>query len=68
MNNPRIYKVNIKSILHGKARDFPLEPNDIVYAPRGPLAEWNKMLGLIMPSLEAVQDGWMMKETFKPGN
>ena len=65
MNHPRIFKINFKSILKGETRDFPLKPNDIVYVPRSKLAEWNKMIGLITPSLELIQGGWMVKEIFK---
>ncbi len=65
LTHPRIFKIDINKILKGEAHDFPLKPNDIIYVPKSPIAKWNKLLGLIMPSLEAVQGGWMMNEMIK---
>jgi polysaccharide export outer membrane protein len=65
LTHPRVYKIDIKDILKGEARDFPLEPNDIIYVPKKPLAKWNDILNLVMPSLEAIQGGWMLNEIMK---
>ena len=60
LSHPRVFKVNIRKILNGEAPDFPLEPNDIVFAPKSALAKWNDILNMLLPSLEAVQAGWMI--------
>ncbi|MFO7895641.1 MAG: SLBB domain-containing protein [Candidatus Cloacimonadales bacterium] len=65
LSHPRVFKIDTAKILAGEAQDFPLKPNDIVYVPDSPIASWNKVLSLIMPSLEAIQTGWMMNEIYK---
>lgn len=53
LQHPRLYKLSRKQILNGTARDFRLEPNDIVYVPKGILGQWNAILSEIVPTLEA---------------
>lgn len=36
LNNPQTFVVDTADILHGKAKDFPLEPHDIVYVSMNP--------------------------------
>jgi len=62
INHPRIFKVNIKDILNGEIRDFPLVPSDVVYVPRNTFAEWNNIINTILPTLQVVQGGWIVKE------
>mgnify|MGYP001022543958 CR=1 FL=1 len=54
LKNPVIYIVDIKKILEGKAMDFPLQPNDIVYIPPDGISEWNIIVRKIMPSLQSI--------------
>jgi polysaccharide export outer membrane protein len=65
LSHPRIFRVDTAKILAGEAQDFPLKPNDIIYVPNSPIASWNKVLSLIMPSLEAIQTGWLMNEIYQ---
>lgn len=67
LSHPRMFKVDLKAILKGKTRDFPLKPNDIVYVPKSPIAEWNKVLSQMLPSLQAVQATWMVQDMLKNG-
>ena len=53
LQHPTLYKVSRHEILAGLTRDFLLEPNDIVYVPKGILGTWNAILSEIVPSLEA---------------
>lgn len=53
LHHPKIIKVSRKKILSGRMRDVKLEPNDIVYVPKGVLGNWNAVLSQILPSLEA---------------
>ena len=62
VNHPRIFKVNLKDILKGKTRDFPLRPSDVIYVPRSGFAEWNNVVNTLLPTLQAVQGGWIVKE------
>ncbi len=51
---PLIYEVDIDKILNGKAQDFLLRTNDIVYVPRDAISDWNVMVRKILPSLQAL--------------
>ena len=62
LTHPRMFKIDMKAVLQGKTQDFPLKPNDIVYIPRGKLANWNKIVNLILPSMQALQSGWLIHE------
>ncbi len=53
LQHPRLYKLSRDEILTGTSRDFRLEPNDIVYVPKGILGKWNAILSEIVPTLEA---------------
>jgi len=65
MTHPRVFKIDTNKILSGDERDFPLKPNDIVYVPDSAISTWNNVLEKIMPSLEAVQSGWMLNEIYQ---
>lgn len=51
---PKVYKVNIDMVLRGRAMDFTLQPNDIIYIPKGGLSEYNAVVQKILPTLEAL--------------
>ncbi len=53
LNHPRVYSMDIDKILSGESRDFLLQPNDVVYFPKSVLASWNKIVNLLMPTLQA---------------
>lgn len=53
LQHPRLYKLSRDQIMNGTRRDFRLEPNDIVYVPKGILGKWNAILSEIMPTMEA---------------
>ena len=50
--NPEVLEVNFNDIVKGKAVDYVyLKPGDIVYVPASGLAKWDRVMGLILPSL-----------------
>lgn len=49
---PKVYVVNTEDILQGRAPDFKLEPNDIVYVPKGNMTEYNDVIEKILPTVE----------------
>lgn len=53
IQHPKVYKLSKKQILAGSVRDFRLQPNDIMYVPKGILGSWNAILSQITPTLEA---------------
>ena len=53
LQHPRVYKLSRSAILNGETRDFRLQPNDIIYVPKGVLGHWNAILAEIVPTLEA---------------
>jgi polysaccharide biosynthesis/export protein len=61
--NPTIYSINYPDILEGKIQDMKLEPEDIVFVPKSHLGDWNKILNLVLPSIEAIQTGLILQNT-----
>lgn len=50
-----IYQLHAKNITAlVLAEQFELQPQDIVYVTSAPLARWNKVLSLLLPSVQAV--------------
>jgi len=50
-----IYQLNAKNITAlVLAEQFELQPQDIVYVTSAPLARWNKVLSLLLPSVQAI--------------
>ena len=54
LNTPKVYKVNVKKILKGEARDFRLRPNDIVFCPKDGFSEYNKVVKKLIPTFELI--------------
>ena len=59
--NPRMYKVDLGSILAGRKRNVRLMPNDIVYLPKDDISEFNVFIRKLMPTLQLIQT---VKTTF----
>lgn len=65
LSHPRLFKINTKDILKAKVRDFRLKPNDIVFVPKHPIAKWNDVVNYALPSLQAIQSGYLLREMYK---
>ncbi|WP_133406237.1 polysaccharide export protein [Parashewanella tropica] len=53
-----VYQLNAKNaVALVLANQFELEPQDIVYVTAAPLARWNKVISLLLPSVSAVNVG-----------
>jgi polysaccharide biosynthesis/export protein len=65
LSHPRIFKIDTGDILKAKVRDFRLKPNDIVFVPKHPIAKWNQIVNYALPSLQAIQSGYLMREIYK---
>lgn len=53
----QLHAKNVASLV--LAEQFELQPQDIVYVTSAPLARWNKVISLLLPSLstvDAIQD------------
>lgn len=68
LKHPRLFKINLDAIYEGKIMDFRLKPNDIVYVPKTPIASWNLVLEQILPSLQAVQTGYLLQNIINDTN
>lgn len=64
LSHPRIFIVDTDAILRGNSRDVVLRQNDIIYVPRTLLGDWNMVLSQILPSLQAIQSGYMVNSIF----
>jgi len=65
LTNPTIYVASLRNILEGKQVDFMIKPNDVVFIPSSKLGDWNSILALIMPSLDAILNTFVVKEIVK---
>lgn len=65
LTNPTVYLANLEDILEGKMKDFLMKPFDIVYIPTSTLGDWNDILKTIMPSLEAIQSGYITNQIIR---
>ena len=52
LRTPKVYVVDIHDVMRGMKRDFPLKPNDIVFAPRGAFSQYNVVVEKIIPTFE----------------
>lgn len=68
LTNPTVYVANLSKIIEGKQIDFMIKPNDIVFVPASKLGDWNSVLALVIPSLDAILNTFLVKEIFKGGN
>lgn len=64
LSHPRLFKINTKYILKAKNRDFRLKPGDIVFVPRHPIAKWNQVVNYALPSLQALQSGYLLRQMY----
>ena len=62
LTNPRVFVVNLNDILEGKIKDFRIKPFDIVFIPSSVLGDWNDILKMIMPSLNAMQSAYILNQ------
>lgn len=54
-DNPIVYHLDAKSpVSMALATDFMLKPRDVIYIDAAPLAVWNRLLNLILPSANTV--------------
>ncbi|MEG1980434.1 MAG: polysaccharide biosynthesis/export family protein [Victivallaceae bacterium] len=54
MQNPIVYTINLQEIFMGRAMDFRLQPNDIVFVPKDNLSDWNVVVSKIVPTMQAI--------------
>lgn len=66
LHDPELYDVDLAGILAGTAADFTLEAADIVYVPPSGLARWNYALSAILPTLQALQSGFLLQQVLAP--
>ena len=62
LTNPRVFIVNLSHILEGKIKDFYIKPFDIVFIPSSALGDWNDILTMVMPSLNAIQSAYILNQ------
>ncbi len=65
LSHPRLFKIDTKAILSARVRDFPLKPNDIIFVPKHPIAKWNDVVYMALPSLQAIQAAWFLNDMIR---
>lgn len=68
LKHPRLFKINLNAIYKGKIMDFRLKPNDIIFVPKTPISSWNLVLEQLLPSLQAVQTGYLLQNIINDTN
>jgi polysaccharide export outer membrane protein len=68
LSNPTLITVDFKKVIAGQAQDIPLQPGDIVYIPPTTLSSWARMLDKIVPTIQAIQTGVILRESIRRDN
>ena len=55
LKDPRVIKTDLDALRTGSARNFMLEPGDIVYVPKTALKNFNEIASLILPGIQAAE-------------
>ena len=51
---PRVFLVDVNDMLSGHRTDVPLRPGDIVFVTTTALADWNRVIQQLLPTLRAL--------------
>ena len=54
LTQPRVYLLDVADMLAAQRSDVALRPGDIVYVSATPLAEWNRVLMAITPTIQTL--------------
>lgn len=65
LGNPVLIVSDFEKVINGEAQDVQLHPGDIVYVPPTGLASWARMVDYIMPTVQALQTGIILRETVR---
>ena len=68
LNDPTVYIVDLEKVLEGKALDFRLKPYDIVFVPKSGFGDWNTLLEMVLPSLQAITTAYIAYQLFNGGS
>lgn len=63
LHNPTVSIINFKEVLAGNASEIALEPGDIIYVPPTSLTSFSRVIGKIIPTVQALQLSIILGET-----
>lgn len=63
--DPKIYQLSWKDILHQRNDQLLLISGDTVYVASKPIADWNRFINLLLPSLTGMQKAGAAYEAYK---
>jgi polysaccharide biosynthesis/export protein len=66
MDNPKTYVVNLKKILAGEEKDFPIEPKDIIYVNDRPWVKAEELLKLATRSFVSSASSTWVNQQIQP--
>lgn len=62
LHNPTVIVSDFRKVIAGQAMDVRLEPGDIVYVPATGLTSWSRMMDKILPSIQTLWTGILIKD------
>ena len=63
LQNPTVIVADFQAVVNGTAQDVQLEPGDIVYVPPTTLTSYARTLDKLLPTIQALQVGLILKGT-----
>ena len=65
LQSPQQYVINFQDILNASSADVLLESGDVVYVLSGPLKQFEQIMNVALPSLQAIQGGALIYELLR---
>lgn len=62
LEDPSVYVVDLEAIIEGRSIDFLLKPYDMVFVPKTRLSDWNTIMTMITPSINALTGAFIVNQ------
>lgn len=66
LSDPSVFVVDLEAIIEGEALDFRLKPYDMVFVPKTKLGDWNTLMRMLTPSINALTSAFIVKQLVTP--
>jgi polysaccharide biosynthesis/export protein len=68
MSQPELFVLDFNAILHAQESDVLLQAGDVLYVTSGPLKNFQQIMQVALPALQAIQGGALLYELFRSRN